>query len=115
MRRSGRAVYSNRNVHRSLYRQDATGIYETAEDPSLVGVGLKRGNRVATGTLKMWNAERGFGFIADDSGGPDIFLHISALQSAGIDPDEIRKGDRLTFDVESTRDEKTKARNVRQG
>jgi 'Cold-shock' DNA-binding domain len=42
---------------------------------------------MATGTLKMWNAERGYGFIADDSGGPDIFLHIRALQSAGIDPD----------------------------
>src|SRR6185437_4828841 len=92
--------------------RDARGIYEAVEDPSLVGIGLKRGNRVATGTLKLWNADRGFGFIADDSGGPDIFLHISALQSAGIDPDEIRKGDRLTFDVESTRDGKTKARNV---
>ena len=32
----------------------------------------------------MWNADRGFGFITDDFGGPDIFLHISALQSAGI-------------------------------
>ena len=31
----------------------------------------------------MWNAERGYGFIADDSGSPDMFLHISALQSAG--------------------------------
>jgi cold shock CspA family protein len=50
----------------------------------------------------MWNAERGYGFIADDSGGPDMFLHISALESAGIDPDKIKKGDRLTFDVEST-------------
>ena len=63
----------------------------------------------------MWNADRGFGFIKDDSGGPDMFLHISALQSAGIDPDNIRKGDRLTFDVESTSDGKTKASNVRQG
>jgi cold shock CspA family protein len=43
----------------------------------------------------------------------DMFLHISALQSAGIDPDNIRKGERLTFDVESTRDGKTKASNVR--
>jgi CspA family cold shock protein len=59
----------------------------------------------------MWNAERGYGFIADDSGGPDIFLHT--LQSAGIDPDNIRKGERLTFDVESTRDGKTRASNVR--
>jgi cold shock protein len=70
---------------------------------------------MASGTLKMWNADRGFGFIGDDSGGPDIFLHISALQSAGIDPDDIRKGDRLAFDVESARDGKTKASNVRQG
>ena len=38
---------------------------------------------MATGTLKMWKAERGFGFILDDAGGPDIFLHITALQSAG--------------------------------
>ena len=68
---------------------------------------------MATGTLKLWNADRGFGFIADDAGGPDIFLHITALQSAGIDPDDLRKGDRLIFDVENTRDGKTKASNVR--
>ena len=67
---------------------------------------------MATGKLKMWNADRGFGFIADDAGGPDMFLHITALQSAGIDPDDIRKGDRLTFDVENTRDGKTRASNV---
>ena len=66
-----------------------------------------------TGTLKMWNAERGFGFIGDDSGGPDIFLHISALQSAGIDPDNLRKGDRLSFEVEGTHDGRTMAGNVR--
>ena len=49
---------------------------------------------MAAGTLKMWNADRGFGFIADNSGGPNIFLHISALQSVGVDPDNIRTGDR---------------------
>jgi CspA family cold shock protein len=68
---------------------------------------------MATGTLKMWNAERGYGFIGDDAGGPDVFLHISALESAGIDPVNIKKGDRLTFDVESTREGKTRARNAR--
>jgi CspA family cold shock protein len=68
---------------------------------------------MATGTLKMWNTDRGYGFIGDDGGGPDMFLHISALQSAGIDPDNLRKGERLTFDVESTRDGKTRASNVR--
>jgi CspA family cold shock protein len=66
-----------------------------------------------TGKLKMWNAERGYGFIGDDAGGPDIFLHISALESAGIDAENIKKGDRLTFDVESTREGKTRAANVR--
>jgi cold shock protein len=70
---------------------------------------------MASGFLKMWNADRGFGFIKDDTGGPDVFLHISALLLAGIDPDKIRKGDRLTFDLESIRDGKTKAGNIRQG
>jgi cold shock protein len=66
-----------------------------------------------TGTLKNWNAAAGFGFIADDAGGPDTFLHIRALQSAGIDPESIRKGERLAFDVERTREGKTSATNVR--
>jgi len=61
----------------------------------------------------MWNADRDFGFIKDDSGGPDIFFHVTALQSAGIDPDNLRPGERLTFDVESARDGRTKASNVR--
>jgi cold shock protein len=63
--------------------------------------------------LKMWNADRGFGFIKDDSGGPDIFLHVSAVQSAGVDPDDLRIGELLTFDVEAGRDGRTKASNVR--
>jgi cold shock protein len=66
---------------------------------------------MATGSLKMWNADRGFGFIKDDSGGPDIFMHITALQ--GIDPDNLGLGERLTFDVESTCEGKTRAANVR--
>jgi CspA family cold shock protein len=59
----------------------------------------------------MWKADRGYGFIADDSGGPDIFLHVSALE--GIDPDNLRLGEPLTFNVESSRDGRTKASNVR--
>jgi CspA family cold shock protein len=61
----------------------------------------------------MWKADRGFGFILNDAGGPDIFLHVSALQSAGIDPDSLRYGEPLTFDVVSNRDGRTKASNVR--
>jgi CspA family cold shock protein len=67
---------------------------------------------MATGTLKMWNADRGFGFIKDDSGGPDIFMHITAFQ--GSDPDNLGLGERLTFDVErDARSGKIKAENVR--
>ena len=68
---------------------------------------------MAAGKLKMGNSTRGFGFIADDSGGPDMFLHVNDLKSAGIDPDRIKVGDRLTFDTASTRDGKMKASNVR--
>jgi CspA family cold shock protein len=68
---------------------------------------------VAAGKLKMWNADRGFGFIAVDGGGPDMFLHISELKVAGIDPENLRVGDRLTFETASTRDGKTKASDVR--
>ena len=67
---------------------------------------------MAVGKLKMWNADRGYGFIADDAGGPDMFLHINELKTAGIDPDTIKVGDRLTFETTSTRDGKTKANNV---
>jgi len=70
---------------------------------------------MAIGTLKMWKADRGFGFIKDDSGGPDVFMHISALLSAGIDPENLTRGERLTFDVELGRDGRTRASNVRRG
>jgi CspA family cold shock protein len=70
---------------------------------------------MATGTLKVWKADRGFGFIKDDSGGPDVFIHISALQSAGIDPENLTRGERLMFDVEPSRDGRTRASNVRRG
>ena len=42
---------------------------------------------MATGTLQMWNADRGFGFIKDDSGGPDISMHVTGLR--GIDPADL--------------------------
>ena len=68
---------------------------------------------MATGTLKLWNVERGFGFIQDDAGGPDMFLHITALQDAGIAPDSLAQGDRFVYEISSTRDGRTKASNVR--
>ncbi len=51
-----------------------------------------------TGTVKFFNQEKGFGFIAPDDGSKDIFVHISALQRSGIGP--IDQGDQVTFDIE---------------
>jgi cold shock protein len=51
-----------------------------------------------TGTVKFFNGERGYGFIKPDEGSHDVFVHISALERAGLT--DLREGQRLTFDVE---------------
>ena len=39
---------------------------------------------MATGTVKFFNAQKGYGFIVQDNGGPDVFVHISAVERAGL-------------------------------
>jgi CspA family cold shock protein len=51
---------------------------------------------VASGTVKWFNSQKGFGFIQPDVGSKDVFVHISAVEKAGLD---LREGDKLTFDV----------------
>lgn len=52
------------------------------------------------GVLSKWNDERGFGFIAPDRGGPEVFVHISAFPRNGQRP---RPGERLSFEIETDR------------
>jgi cold shock CspA family protein len=52
-----------------------------------------------TGRLKTWLANRGIGFIEDASGGPDISVHINALRVGGIDPNHLKRGDHLAFEI----------------
>jgi cold shock protein len=56
---------------------------------------------MATGTVKFFNGQKGFGFIAQDGGGPDVFVHVSAVERAGMRG--LVEGQKLTFDVEADR------------
>jgi CspA family cold shock protein len=53
---------------------------------------------MATGTVKWFNAEKGFGFIEQDGGGPDVFAHCSAIQGNGYR--KLAEGEKVSFDVE---------------
>lgn len=67
---------------------------------------------MTTGTVKFFNTDRGYGFISPEDGGPDVFLHITALEAAGIRG--VSEGDRLSFDaVMDQRKGKTNAQNVK--
>lgn len=49
------------------------------------------------GTVKWFNAQKGFGFIQPDSGGADVFVHISAVERAGMS--NLNEGQKVSFDV----------------
>ena len=53
------------------------------------------------GTVKWFNAQKGFGFIAPDSGGKDVFVHISAVERAGMRV--LNEGQKIAFDVVADR------------
>jgi CspA family cold shock protein len=64
---------------------------------------------MATGTVKFFNDDKGFGFITPENGGQDVFVHVSALQSGG----SLREGDKVSFEVGQDRKTgKSKAENV---
>jgi CspA family cold shock protein len=56
---------------------------------------------MATGTVKWFNPTKGFGFIQPDEGGKDVFVHISAVEKAGMN--SLAEGQRIEFDVLSER------------
>jgi CspA family cold shock protein len=56
---------------------------------------------MAIGTVKFFNMQKGFGFIAPNDGGKDVFVHISAVERAGMDG--LVEGQRVSFDVVSER------------
>jgi cold shock protein len=71
---------------------------------------LRGESEVASGTVKWFNNQKGYGFIAPDSGGKDVFVHISAVEKAGLD--RLPDGAKVTFDIVPNRG-KESAENLR--
>ncbi len=65
---------------------------------------------MAKGTVKWFNATKGFGFIQPEHGSKDVFVHISALERAGLT--HLDDNQKVTFDLESGRDGRESATNL---
>ncbi|WPY96146.1 cold-shock protein (plasmid) [Limimaricola variabilis] len=65
---------------------------------------------MATGTVKWFNTTKGFGFIAPDNGGKDVFVHISAVERSGLNG--LADDQKVSFDIESGRDGRESAVNL---
>ena len=65
---------------------------------------------MATGTVKWFNSTKGFGFIAPESGGKDVFVHISAVERAGLTG--LADNQKVSFDIENGRDGRQSAGNL---
>ncbi len=62
---------------------------------------------MATGTVKWFNTTKGYGFIAPDDGGKDIFVHISAVERAGLK--SLNDNQKVSFDLQDGRDGRSSA------
>jgi cold shock protein len=65
---------------------------------------------MAKGTVKWFNATKGYGFIAPEGGSKDVFVHISAVERSGLTG--LRDNQKVTFDLESGRDGRQSATNI---
>jgi cold shock protein len=64
------------------------------------------------GTVKWFNAQKGYGFIQPEDGSKDVFVHISAVERSGIG--NLHEGQRLTFELERGNQDKTSAVNLQE-
>ena len=67
---------------------------------------------MATGTVKWFNSQKGYGFIQPDDGSKDVFVHISAVERSGLG--NLREGQKVSFELERGQQGKTSAVNLQQ-
>ncbi len=67
---------------------------------------------MATGVIKWYNSQKGYGFIQPDDGSKDVFVHVSAVERAGLG--HLNEGQKLSYELESGREGKTSAVNLRE-
>jgi CspA family cold shock protein len=84
--------------------------FDQADLPHPAGSQLWRQRIMPTGTVKWFNTTKGYGFIAPDGGGKDIFVHISAVERAGLTG--LADNQKVTFDIETGRDGRENAGNL---
>jgi CspA family cold shock protein len=82
---------------------------DRASNPFLI---FKGSADVATGTVKWFNGQKGYGFIQPDNGGKDVFVHISAVERAGLS--NLNEGAKVSYEEKDNRG-KTSAENLRVG
>lgn len=70
-----------------------------------------RSCELPTGTVKWFNPTKGYGFIQPEGGGKDVFVHVSAVERAGIQG--LKEGQRVSFEIEQGREGKSAAVNLK--
>jgi CspA family cold shock protein len=80
---------------------DCTGLCNPAprrRPPETIGHDRRKSVMAQTGTIKFFNAEKGYGFIRPSDGGRDIFVHITAVEQAGLS--SLNEGQKISFEIE---------------
>jgi CspA family cold shock protein len=93
-------------------RLTVDGYYRNQSQNAPKAPGKTGSASVATGTVKWFNATKGYGFIQPDSGGKDVFVHISAVERAGLS--SLNEGAKVSYEETENRG-KTSAENLRVG
>src|SRR3712207_5718230 len=97
--RLGRFALADRRAHVSDYLSRHRWTGRRAEAPAANVQPTAKGHPMSTGTVKWYNDQKGYGFIAPDQGGKDVFVHASALERAGIR--SLRDGQKVSYEIET--------------